>query len=213
MMSAEVFMSEEHKDKSPSELAMVIAYPLHGSLYLNITNRCPNACRFCIRETCGVGYHLWLEHEPAVNEIIEAIGDPARYHEVVFCGYGEPLTRPEVVIEVGRWLKEKRVKVRLNTNGLADLFLGYDILPRLGGVVDTISISLNAPDAESYAEITRTAYGLDAYPAVVAFASRSRKYIPEVVLTAVEYPGVDVQKAAAVAKKLNIPYRIRVFQQ
>jgi TatD family-associated radical SAM protein len=213
MMSTEVFMSEEHNDKSLSELAMVIAYPLNGSLYLNITNRCPNACRFCIRETGGVGYNLWLEHDPAVNEIIEAIGDPAQYHEVVFCGYGEPLTRPDVVVEVARWLKEKQAKVRMNTNGLADLFLGYDILPRLAGVVDTISISLNASDAGSYAEITRTAYGLDAFPAVLDFAARSREYIPNVVLTAVEYPGVDLKKAAAIARKLNIPYRIRVFQQ
>jgi TatD family-associated radical SAM protein len=209
----EVYMSEEYNHRSETEPERVIAYPLNGSLYLNITNRCPNACRFCIRETGGVGYNLWLEQEPSVNEIIEAIGEPAGYHEVVFCGYGEPLIRPEVVIAVARWLKGKQVKVRLNTNGLADLFLDCDILPRLAGLVDTISISLNAPDAEAYAEITRTAYGLKAFPAVLDFAARSREYIPDVILTAVEYPGVDLKKTAAIARKLNIPYRIRVFQQ
>jgi TatD family-associated radical SAM protein len=206
-------MSENINNKSFVELAMVIAYPLHGALYLNITNRCPNACRFCIRETCGVGYNLWLEHEPAVDEIINAIGDPSQYREVVFCGYGEPLTRPDVVVEVARWLKEKQVKVRLNTNGLADLFLGYDILPRLAGVVDAISISLNASDADSYAEITRTGYGLDAFPAVLDFTARSKEYIPNVILTAVDYPGVNLEKAAAIAKKLNVMYKTRVFQQ
>ena len=195
---------------------MVIAYPIKDGLYLNITNRCQNACRFCIRDTeNGVGYDLWLERDPTVAEIIQAIGDPTIYREIVFCGYGEPLTRPEVVVEVARWIKSKSesVPVRLNTNGLADLFLGYDILPQLAGLIDVISISLNAMDALSYAEITRSAYGLKAYPALLEFIKRSRNYIPQVVVTAVDYPGVNLEGFGEIAKKLNVMYKIRNYQQ
>ncbi|HYH04265.1 MAG TPA: TatD family nuclease-associated radical SAM protein [Bacillota bacterium] len=196
--------------------AMVIAYPIKDGLYLNITNRCQNACRFCIRDTTnGVGYNLWLEHEPTVEDMIKAIGNPADYREIVFCGYGEPLTRPVVVIEVSRWIKQESVSipVRLNTNGLADLFLGYDVLPQLKGLIDVISISLNAVNASSYAEITQSEYGLKAYPALLEFIKRSRDYIPEVVVTAVNYPGVDLEGFGEIAKKLNVMYKIRNYQQ
>ncbi|HEY8465073.1 MAG TPA: TatD family nuclease-associated radical SAM protein [Bacillota bacterium] len=193
---------------------MVIAYPLNQGLYLNITNRCPNACLFCIRQTAhGVGYDLWLEHEPTVTEITAAIGNPSGYREVVFCGYGEPLTRPEVVVEVSRWVKQFAVPVRLNTNGLADLFLGYDILPQLAGLIDVISISLNAEDAAAYARITQSQYGLKAYPALLDFVKRSRNYIPKVVVSAVDYPGINLDNIGKVAKSLGVAYRIRSFQQ
>jgi TatD family-associated radical SAM protein len=202
-------------ERNPAEPAQVIAYPLHGVLYLNITNRCPNACRFCIRGTAGgVGYNLWLKQEPGVAEVIAAIGDTAAsYREVVFCGYGEPLIRPEVVIAVAEWLKKQAVPVRINTNGLADLFLGYDVLPQLAGLVDVISISLNAGDAAAYADITQSSYGLKAFPALLDFAGRSRKYIPQVVLTGVDYPGVELGNIGKIAKDLGVSYKIRHFQQ
>jgi TatD family-associated radical SAM protein len=205
----------EKNESNPVELASVIAYPLRGALYLNITNRCPNACRFCIRGTAaGVGYNLWLEHEPSVAEIIAAIGTKvASYREVVFCGYGEPLTRPEVVIAVAEWLKKQAVPVRINTNGLADLFLGYDVLPQLAGLIDVISISLNAGDAVAYANLTQSRYGLKAFPALLDFSARSRKYIPQVVLTGVDYPGVEPGSIAKIAEDLGVPYKIRLFQQ
>jgi TatD family-associated radical SAM protein len=196
--------------------AQVIVYPLKEALYLNITNRCPNACRFCIRNTSGgVGYNLWLEHEPSEVEILAALEHYAveSYRETVFCGYGEPLTRPEIVIATARWLKKCPVKVRLNTNGLADLFLGYDVLPQLAGLLDVISISLNAADAAAYADITRSSYGLKAFPALLDFAARSRKYIPQVTMTAVAYPGVDSDKLAKIAKSLGVAYKIRDLQQ
>lgn len=202
-------------EQNDSQQAMVIAYPLNQGLYLNITNRCSNACRFCIRATAGgVGYNLWLEYEPTVAEIIAAIGNPGDYHEVVFCGYGEPLMRPEAVVEVARWIKQQHpVPIRLNTNGLADLFLGYDILPQLAGLVDVISISLNATDATSYAEVTNSEYGLKAYPALLDFIRRSRAHIAQVVVTAVAYPGIDLGQFGQIAKNLNVMYKIRNFQQ
>lgn len=191
---------------------MVIAYPLQDSLYLNITNRCPNSCKFCIRGTeTGVGYNLWLEKEPSVEEIKNAISDPAGYREVVFCGYGEPLVRPEVVVEVSRWLKSKGATVRINTNGLTDLFLDYDILPQLKGLADVISISLNAQNAPLYVEITRTNFGEKAFFTVLEFARRSTLYIPRVILSVVRYPGVNIQEAAALAEALGVEFRTREF--
>lgn len=196
---------------------MVIAYPLHGSLYLNITNRCPNACIFCIRNSDnGVGYNLWLEHEPTVSEILAAIGDIKRYREIVFCGYGEPLMRPEVVVAVCTALKKQNqphsTLIRINTNGLADLFLGYEILPQLKGLVDVISISLNAHNAKEYHRFTQSKYGEEAFDAVLGFARRSCQYIPKVILSVVKYPGVDIEKTAKIAADLGVEFRVREYQ-
>ncbi len=195
-----------------SKTAMVITYPLHGSLYLNITNKCPNSCIFCIREgNTGVGYNLWLEREPTAKEVIDAIHDPSGYREIVFCGYGEPLLRPEIVKEVSEWLKKWPVKVRLNTNGLSDLFLGYDILPNLKGLIDVISISLNADNTELYLQLTQSSFGKAAFSAVLDFTRRSRHYIPQVILSVVNYPGVDLEKAKAIAAEMGVEFRSREF--
>ncbi len=194
---------------------MVIAYPIRDALYLNITNRCPNACLFCIRETTGgVGFNLWLSHEPSVPEIMAAIEKYGfNYREIVFCGYGEPLLRPEIVKEVARKVKEHQVSVRLNTNGLADLFLEYDVLAELSGLIDTISISLNAEDAAAYEKLTKTPYGTKAFGAVLDFIRRSQSVIPKVMVSVVRYPGVDIKKAALIAENLGVEFRIRELME
>ena len=191
----------------------IITYEIQDALYLNITNRCPNRCLFCIRNTArGVGYDLWLEKEPSAAEVIAAAPEPARYREIVFCGYGEPLLRPEIVIEVSRYLKKSGVPVRLNTNGLADLFLKRDVLPDLKGLIDVISISLNAPEAEGYARITQCPFGEKGLEAVLDFAARSKLYIPKVILSVVRYPGVDLDQAARIATAMGVEFRIREIQ-
>lgn len=199
--------NEENQKK-----AMVVAYQLHNSLYLNITNRCPNACAFCIRGSkTGVGYNLWLKDEPSLAEVIKAIGDPSGYREIVFCGYGEPLMRPEIVEGTARWLKQWSVPVRLNTNGLADLFLGYDILPQLKGLIDIISISLNADNAQLYHKLCRSEFGERAFPTILEFTKRSLKYIPKVILSVVNYPEVNLEKARAIAEEIGVGFRIREY--
>jgi len=201
------------QEKLNSGKDMVIAYPIHDSLYLNITNRCPNAWLFCVRETNGgVGYNLWLSHEPSALEIMTAIAEHGNhYQEIVFCGYGEPLLRPGIVKEVAGKIKEQKrqMSVRINTNGLADLFLEYDILPELAGRVDTISISLNAENAEAYEKLTKTPYGTKAFQSVLDFIRRSKLVIPNVVISVVRYPGVDIKKAALIAEDLKVSFRIR----
>ena len=131
-----------------------IAYPIRNSLYLNVTSRCSNRCTFCTRESSPIvkGHDLHLEREPTAREVLAAAGDVAGYDEVVFCGFGEPLLRWDVVREVAQGLKARGARVRINTNGQSRLFLGRDILPEMAGVVDALSVSLNAPDAAALRE-------------------------------------------------------------
>lgn len=190
----------------------ILTYTLGQKLYLNVTNRCTNNCLFCIRHTPGgIGYNLWLEREPSVEEVIRAIKDPLAYREVVFCGYGEPLMRLELVREVASWLKKRGAAVRINTNGQANLLYGQNIVPALKGLVDAMSISLNAHAEDVYRKVCRPVFGEKAYGAVLEFARACVGEIPKVVLTAVEWPEVDMQKCREIAHGLGAEFRPRHF--
>lgn len=136
--------------------AMTIAYAVGRNLYLNITNRCPCACTFCIRTMCDGAYGsdpLWLEHEPSMEEIRAALDkeDLSQYEEVVFCGYGEPTERLDILCETAKLLKSRGVKtIRINTNGLSDLIHGRKTAVDLKGLVDIVSVSLNAGTETEY---------------------------------------------------------------
>ncbi|NLG84997.1 MAG: YchF/TatD family DNA exonuclease [Firmicutes bacterium] len=188
-----------------------IAYELEGVLYLNLTNACPNRCSFCIRNYAhGVGgYDLWLAREPSAAEVLAAVGDPARYREIVFCGFGEPTCRLGVLLEVARALHGRGAPLRLNTNGLGDLLNGRPILPLFTGIIDTVSVSLNAPDAETYNRLCRSRYGKKAFPAVLSFLREAKKYIPRVVATVVETEGLDVEACRRLAEELGAEVRLR----
>ncbi|MDX9708908.1 MAG: TatD family nuclease-associated radical SAM protein, partial [Trichloromonas sp.] len=192
-----------------------IAYRIRDSLYLNLTNRCSNACTFCakFKEFVVKGHALKLDHEPDFAEVIRAIGDPTRYKEVVFCGYGEPLLRLELVKEVADWLHQRGVKVRINSDGQANLVHGRDILPELAGLVDTLSVSLNAADDETYQRICRSPFGKEAYEGVKDFLRRAPAHIPEVIATVVTLPGIDVAACRAVAKELGVNFREREYNE
>lgn len=193
-----------------------IAYPIRESLYLNITNRCTNQCAFCakFRSYTVKGHYLELSYEPNIEDVISAVGDPARYKEVVFCGYGEPLIRLDLVKEVAKWLKSKGVKVRVNTDGLANLVHGRNILPELKGLVDSISVSLNAENAERYVKICRPPQGEIAYDSVKNFIKEARNYIPEVQATVVALPGVPVERCREIAEKeLGVRFRAREYNE
>jgi len=193
-----------------------IAYQIRDTLYLNITNRCTNSCIFCAKFSDFVvkGHDLQLDHEPSLTEIKQVIGDPTRYSEIVFCGYGEPLLRLDLVKKLSRWLKNQDVKVRINTDGQANLVHGRNILPELNGLIDTISISLNAPDAENYHHLCQSNFGeQESYQAVKEFIQMSCHDIPEVTATAVTYPGIDITACKQVAKKLGAKFRAREYHQ
>jgi TatD family-associated radical SAM protein len=170
---------------------MAITYQLGSKLYINLTNRCTNDCKFCVRQfKDGLGgYKLWLEEEPTAGEVIDDIIRAEDYSELVFCGFGEPLMRLEVVIEVAKWVQnnQPQIPVRVNTNGLANLVHGRNILPKLGEVIDAISISLNASNAETYQEVSQSEYGKEAFGAVIKFIKKAQEYIPEVQFSVDEY--------------------------
>ena len=195
--------------------ASKIAYRIRNSLYLNITNRCTNRCTFCakFRDFNVKGHQLKLDHEPGFDEVIAAIGDPSGYEEVVFCGYGEPLLRLDLVIQVARWLKERNIKVRINSDGQANLVHGRNILPELQGLVDEISISLNAADAEHYQQICQSSFKEAGYNAVKEFIRQAPDYIPAVTASAVTVPGIDINACAAVAKQLGVEFRARIYNE
>ncbi len=187
-----------------------IAYRIKDNLYLNITNRCTNACSFCIRfHTDYVkGYNLRLTDEPAEDDLKNAIGDPSRYKEVVFCGYGEPLLRLDIVKSVASWIKQNKGKVRINTNGHGNLIHGRNILPEIKDIVDSISISLDAHDEETYNKICRPAFK-NAFGEVLDFIKEAKKFIPEVTVTVVTLEDVDVEKCKKIAEGLGVGFRVR----
>ncbi|MCM2263739.1 MAG: TatD family nuclease-associated radical SAM protein [Desulfuromonadales bacterium] len=192
-----------------------IAYTIRNSLYLNITNRCTNHCTFCakFRDFTVKGHQLCLEREPSAAEVIAAIGDPRRFEEVVFCGYGEPLLRLDLVREVAAWLKGRGMTVRINTDGQANLVHGRNILPELQGLVDVISVSLNAPDAATYQRICQSACGEAGYAAILEFLREAPKYIPSVTATAVTLPGIDIAACRRLAEGLGVEFRERIFNE
>ena len=131
---------------------MVILYEVHTGLYVNMTNKCPCACTFCLRQEKDEMNHsgsLWLEREPSVDEVKAEFEnfDMSKYKEVVFCGFGEPTERLEDVLEVAAFVKEKYgLPTRINTNGLSDLIYNKDTAPMFKDKIDTVSISLNTPN-------------------------------------------------------------------
>ncbi len=189
-----------------------IAYKIRDSLYLNITNRCSNKCSFCIKFHSDYvkGHKLRLDHEPAEEEIIAAVGNPSDYKEIVFCGFGEPLYRLELVKKISSWIKEHGGKVRINTNGHANLIHKRDIIPELKGLVDRMSVSLDAHDQETYDRICRPLYR-NSFGDVIDFIREAKKVLPEVQATVVDMQGVDLEKCREITGSLGVPLRVRSF--
>jgi TatD family-associated radical SAM protein len=189
-----------------------ISYRIGDRLYLNITDRCTLECRFCPK-TLGQpevkGYDLSLSHRPTVEEIVAAIGDPARYTEVVFCGYGEPTLRLEALLAVARWIKVHGGRVRVNTDGLANLVHKDDTLPLLAECVDALSVSMNAQDAAVYERHCQPALP-GSYEKMLEFLRAAPRFIPDVTATAIRgLPDVDIDACERLARSLGVKFRPR----
>ena len=172
---------------------MTITYTVGNGLYVNITNRCPNNCTFCIRNNGEGAYgsdSLWLDREPTEDEIFESIvsSDPTKYSERVFCGYGEPTERLDTLIAVAKRVKAKypELSIRVNTNGLSDLINGRDTSADFEGAVDVLSVSMNAATPEKYQEVCISKFGLEAYGAMLEFCKNAKHHVKKVALTVVE---------------------------
>ena len=192
-----------------------IAYRIRNSLYLNITNRCSNHCTFCPKfdNLTVKGHNLMLNSEPEFDEIMAAIGHPSDIDEVVFCGFGESLLCLDLVKQVSSELKRRGYIIRINTDGQANQVYGRDILPELAGLVDSISVSLNAPDAATYSKLCNTPFGDAGFRAVCDFIRTATQYIPHVVASAVTVPGVDIEACRLLAESLGAEFRVREYSE
>lgn len=196
--------------------AGIIAYSLHGNCYLNITSRCTLRCRFCPkhnRDWVVQGYDLTLTREPDCAEILAALGNPETCREVVFCGLGEPTQRLDVLLEVARKVKQGGGRVRLNTDGLANLVHHRDVTPELARYVDAVSVSLTAQNAALYEQHTRPKRP-DTYPAMLDFVRCAKAQGMAVTVTAIDgLAGVNIAACRLIAGTLGVGFRRRLLDQ
>ena len=200
---------------------MTITYEGRNSIYVNITNRCPCDCVFCLRHNKDHVFNadsLWLEREPSVKEICDSIDawDLTKYDEVVFCGYGEPTERLDDLLKVASYIKSKgETKIRINTNGLTDLICGEKTAHKLKGLIDTISISLNATNKEDYFKTVRPKFGIESYDAMLSFAKDCTKYVPEVIMTIVDVVTSKEEQAVCqkICESIGATLRVRPYEE
>ena len=183
---------------------MEILYKVHNNLYVNLTNKCPCACTFCLRQNMdhvGESKSLWLEREPSAEEVI--------------AGFGEPTEAFEVLKKVAAFVKETyHMPIRLNTNGLGNLVNGRDITPEMEGLIDTVSISLNTPNADRYHELVRSKFGDKSFDAMLDFARSSTKHVPNVVMTTVDttITKEEEEECRRICDSIGAKYRIRPWE-
>lgn len=199
---------------------MCITYKVDNGLYVNITNRCSNRCEFCIRNNGDGAYgsdSLWLEREPAVDEILESVlsHDLSEFSELVFCGYGEPTYRLPEAKSVALAVKQRYpdIKIRINTNGQSDLILGCDTAPMYADAFDAVSISLNTPSPARYAEICHSVYGERAYSAIIEFARKVKQFVPDTAFTVVRetLTESEISECERISEQCGVRLRIRGY--
>lgn len=195
-----------------------IFYKFEGKMYINITNGCPCRCVFCIRnnaDTISDNDSLWLEHEPDFDEIVAAFEafDKTGITEAVFCGYGEPMVRADMVVRTAEYIKKNsKLNIRLNSNGLVKLIHPNFDLNSLKGLIDSVSISLNAPDAKRYNEVTQPSFGERAFDVMLDFAKQMKNICGKVGFTVVDVITPDeIERCRALSQQLEIPLRVRSY--
>lgn len=195
---------------------MTICYVLGNSLYINITNDCTNACKFCVRtQECGIdeNVNLWIDRDPTTDEIIEDIKkfNPDNYDEVVYCGYGEPLMKIDEFLQSAKFIKENyNSKIRVNTNGHASICAGRNVVPEFKGLVDAISISLNEKDAGLYNELCVCQFGEKGFDAMIDFTKECIGIIPEVTMSVVDViPKEHIEECRKIAEEIGAKFRVR----
>lgn len=199
-----------------------VVYDYGGGLYINLTNKCPCRCEFCIRnfsDGLGDADSLFLEKEPTVKEVIDELPkwDPTKYEEVVFCGYGEPTERLDELLEVAKHIrktymrKDSKLKgTRINTNGLSDLIWGEPTAHKLEGIIDTVSVSMNEADAEKYDKLCHPKFGVKSYDAIFKYIEDVKKYVPNVASSVVSVISPEsIEICRKKAKELGISFRVR----
>lgn len=200
---------------------MTVTYEGGHSIYINMTNRCPCACVFCLRHNKDYVFNsgsLWLDREPTVKEICDSLDtwNWEAYDEIVFCGYGEPTERLHDLLEVASYIKSKsKIKIRLNTNGLSDLINGEKTAHMLKGLIDAVSISLNATNKEEYLKTVRPKFGIGSYDAMLSFARDCTAYVTEVIMTVVDVVTSKEEQARSreICESIGATLRVRPYEE
>lgn len=189
-------------------------YRYGDNLYINLTNRCCNACDFCIRKNgdgIGDSGELWLSREPSASEVCTLIDTFGDYDEIVFCGYGEPTYKLAEIIDVAAYAHKKGKKTRLNTNGLGSVINGRDIVPELKAAIDVMSVSLNSDNARAYDAVCHSVYGERAFYEMLDFTERCVRAGISTVMSVVAVDGVDVEKCREIARKAGAALKVREY--
>lgn len=206
-------------------MANILVYLLDGKIYINLTNRCTNDCIFCLRKDKDdvVGQTLWLDNENSTakdvieqfelkkNELINVHHSP--FTEVIFCGYGEPMLKFDVLKQVAEYIKKQylKTKIRVNTNGHANYVYKKNIVPECKGLIDEFSVSLNGATKEEYNELSQPKFD-QAYEEVKKFIKACSDENISVVASIVEgYKGrhLDLNKCEKIANELGAKFRVR----
>lgn len=197
-------------------MSNILVYSLEGKTYINLTNRCTNNCIFCLRQdkddVCG--QNLWLEDENfSAENVINQLKNFDITSEVIFCGYGEPLLKLDILKEVAKYIKKiyPETKIRINTNGHANYIYKRNIVPELKGLIDKISVSLNAPDSQEYNELSQPKFD-NAYEEVKKFIKCCTDAGIQTDASIVDgYKGkrLDVEKCKQIAQNLGAKLRVR----
>lgn len=198
-----------------ASMNVVYKYFDQNQMYINLTNRCTNKCKFCIRYTeKGVeGTDLWLSHEPDFEEVKKALieNNFEKAEEIVFCGYGEPTIRHDLLVDVAKYIRENsKAKIRINSNGHGNRIAGRDITPEYKGIIDEISISLNAKSAKEYNELCICDFGEDGFYELLEFAKRAKENVPSVILSIVDVLSPeDIEECRKIAEQTGVTLRVR----
>lgn len=205
--------------KKNNELNLV--YTLEGKIYINLTNLCSNKCVFCIRNCSDEveGKNLWLKDEnfdsgDVINQFEEVINEKPDAKEAVFCGFGEPLLKPKILIQTAKYIKEyyPNIKIRINTNGQGNLISKRNLVSEIKDYIDSVSVSLNAENIEKYNQISNPADRENAYSAVKAFIKECANAGIDTTSTVVSgFPNcdIDIAECEKIAKNLGSKFRIR----
>ena len=195
-----------------------VFYSFGDSLYVNMTNKCPCRCAFCIRnlvDSLGDADSLWLKREPTEEEVFEMLHNQNldKYSELVFCGYGEPTERLDLLLKICDDVHSKSSLItRLNTNGLSDLINGHPTAKDFAGKLDAISISLNAPSKEEYFELCKPKFGIASFDEILRFTSDVKSYVPDVTMSVVSSSisrdAIEASRKIA-EEQLGVKFRVR----
>jgi TatD DNase family protein len=189
-------------------------YRIVNSLYINITNRCNADCIFCIRKTDPViaGYNLSMDktEEPSADVYIREIGDPTAYKEIVFCGFGEPTIRWDVVKEIAAYVKNHGGRTRINTNGHGNFINKRDITAEMKGLIDVVSVSLNSTDPYQYSQLMNVEPAL--FEEMIHFTVLAQQSVEKVIMSIVTVDEVEIENSKKfVEEVIGAEFRIREF--